>query len=67
VQQTVKQNGKPETGNGKQEMKNGEESTVQMKGDDIAARCVALAVRVVKIVDALPDTLAQRGSSAAIR
>ena len=31
-----------------------------MKGDDIAARLVALAVRVVKIVDALPDTLAGR-------
>jgi len=29
-----------------------------MKGDDIAARLVALAVSVVKIVDALPDTLA---------
>ena len=27
-----------------------------MKGDDIAGRLVALAVRVVKIVDALPDT-----------
>jgi four helix bundle protein len=27
-----------------------------MKGDDIAVRLVALAVRVVKIVDALPDT-----------
>jgi|SRR5215470_6032140 len=27
-----------------------------MKGDDIAARLVALAVRVVKIVDALPET-----------
>jgi len=31
-----------------------------MKGDDIAARLVALAVSVVKIVDALPDTLAGR-------
>jgi four helix bundle protein len=31
-----------------------------MKGNDIAARLVALAVRVVKIVDALPDTLAGR-------
>ena len=31
-----------------------------MKGDDIAARLVALAVRVVRIVDALPDTLAGR-------
>ncbi|HVO25054.1 MAG TPA: four helix bundle protein [Candidatus Margulisiibacteriota bacterium] len=31
-----------------------------MKGDDITARLVALAVRVVKIVDALPDTLARR-------
>ena len=29
-----------------------------MKGDDIAERLVALAVGVVKIVDALPDTLA---------
>ena len=27
-----------------------------MKGDDIAARLVALAVVVVKLVDALPDT-----------
>jgi hypothetical protein len=33
-----------------------------MKGDDIAARLVAPAVRVVKIVDALPDTLARRAS-----
>jgi four helix bundle protein len=39
-------------------MKNGEERT--MKGDDIAVRFVALAVRVVKIVDVLPDTLAGR-------
>ena len=31
-----------------------------MKGDDIAARLVALAVTVVEIVDALPDTLAGR-------
>ena len=31
-----------------------------MKGDDIAARLVTLAVKVVKIVDALPDTLAGR-------
>jgi four helix bundle protein len=31
-----------------------------MKGDDIAARLVVLAVCVVKIVDALPDTLAGR-------
>ena len=31
-----------------------------MKGDDIAARLVALAVSVVKIVDALRDTLAGR-------
>jgi len=31
-----------------------------MKGDDIAARLVALAVIVVKLVDALPDTLAGR-------
>ena len=31
-----------------------------MKGDDIAERLVALAVGVVKIVDALPDTLAGR-------
>ena len=31
-----------------------------MKGDDIAARLVALAVSVVKVVDALPDTLAGR-------
>jgi four helix bundle protein len=31
-----------------------------MKGDDIAARLVALAVDVVKIVDVLPDTLAGR-------
>jgi len=31
-----------------------------MKGDDIAARLVALAVSVAKIVDALPDTLAGR-------
>jgi four helix bundle protein len=29
-----------------------------MKGDDIAARLVALAVAVIKIVDALPDTVA---------
>jgi len=31
-----------------------------MKGDDIAARLVALAVGVVKVVDVLPDTLAGR-------
>ena len=31
-----------------------------MKGDDIAARLVTLAMRVVTIVDALPDTLAGR-------
>ena len=31
-----------------------------MKGDDIAERLVVLAVGVVKIVDALPDTLAGR-------
>jgi four helix bundle protein len=31
-----------------------------MKGDDIAARLVALAVSVVKVVDALPDTQAGR-------
>ena len=31
-----------------------------MKGDDIAARLVALAVCVVQIVGALPDTLAGR-------
>jgi four helix bundle protein len=31
-----------------------------MKGDDIAARLVALAVAIVKVVDALPDTLAGR-------
>jgi four helix bundle protein len=29
-----------------------------VKGDDIAARLVALGVAVIKIVDALPDTLA---------
>src|SRR5712691_1627035 len=29
-----------------------------MKGDDIAARLVALAVAIVKIVDALPETSA---------
>jgi four helix bundle protein len=29
-----------------------------MKGDDIAVRLVTLAVRVITIVDALPDTLA---------
>ena len=29
-----------------------------MKGDDIAARLVVLAVAVIKIVDALPDTVA---------
>ncbi len=28
-----------------------------MRGDDIAARLVALAVRIIKIVDALPDTV----------
>jgi len=27
-----------------------------MKGDDIAARLVSLAVAVVKLVDAMPDT-----------
>jgi four helix bundle protein len=37
-------------------MKNGKERSMQMKGDDIAARLVALAVIVVKLVDALPDT-----------
>jgi four helix bundle protein len=31
-----------------------------VKGDDIVERLVALAVGVVKIVDALPDTLAGR-------
>ena len=31
-----------------------------MKGDNIAARLVALAVAVVKVVEALPDTLAGR-------
>jgi len=31
-----------------------------MKGDGIAIRLVALAVEVIKIVDALPDTLAGR-------
>ena len=31
-----------------------------MKGDDIAARLVALAVAVVEIVGALPDTLVGR-------
>jgi len=31
-----------------------------VKGDDIAERLVALAVRVVTIVDALPDSLAGR-------
>ncbi len=29
-----------------------------MKGDDIAARLVTLAVAIIKIVDALPDTVA---------
>lgn len=28
-----------------------------MRGDDIADRLVALAVRVIKVVDALPDTV----------
>jgi hypothetical protein len=37
-------------------MKDGKESNVQMKGDDIAARLVALAVIVVKIVGGLPAT-----------
>ena len=40
-------NGKQETGDRKREMGNGEEATVQMKGDDIAARLVTLAMRVV--------------------
>src|SRR5262245_42441786 len=31
-----------------------------MKGDDIAARLVAIGVAVIKIVDALPTTLAGR-------
>ena len=31
-----------------------------MKGDDIADRLVALAVRIIKIVDALPDTTTGR-------
>jgi four helix bundle protein len=40
---------------------NGEsEVPARMRGDDIAARLVALAVSVVKIVDALPDTLVGR-------
>ena len=49
------ENRNPKTGNGEWK-----EASDQMKGDDIAARLVGLAVMVVKIVDGLPDTLAGR-------
>ena len=51
------ENGKQETGNWKC---NESEARIAMKGDDIAARLVALGVRVITILDALPQTAAGR-------